>query len=109
MCPQGAEGDGSEDEEMDDEAMMKLDGSIAALFLEQKKKTEAKKHEKERARKEKVLVRDFKIKVPLQNQEDLPLFLVGICCHILADINHTTRQTASSLIISFDQICIWYQ
>ncbi|XP_062309890.1 myb-binding protein 1A-like protein isoform X2 [Osmerus eperlanus] len=57
------EGDGSEDEEMDDEAMMNLDGSIAALFLEQKKKTEAKKHEKERARKEKVLVRDFKIKV----------------------------------------------
>ncbi len=43
--------------------MMKLDGSLATLFLEQKKKIQAKKNEKDRMRKEKVLVRDFKIKV----------------------------------------------
>ncbi len=43
--------------------MMKLDGSLATLFLEQKKKVQAKKDEKDRLRKEKVLVRDYKIKV----------------------------------------------
>ncbi|XP_053337367.1 myb-binding protein 1A-like protein [Clarias gariepinus] len=58
------EDDGSsEDEELDDEAMMKLDENLAALFGEQKKKLQAKKDEKERLRKEKTLVRDFKIKV----------------------------------------------
>ncbi|XP_030647317.1 myb-binding protein 1A-like protein [Chanos chanos] len=57
------EEDGSDEEELDDEAMMKLDGSIAALFAEQKKKIQAKKDEKDRLRREKVLVRDFKIKV----------------------------------------------
>lgn len=43
--------------------MMKLDGSLASLFLEQKKRIQAKKDEKDRLRKEKVLVREFKIKV----------------------------------------------
>uniref|UniRef100_A0A8C1XQ50 MYB binding protein (P160) 1a n=1 Tax=Cyprinus carpio TaxID=7962 RepID=A0A8C1XQ50_CYPCA len=57
------EEDGSDEEELDDAAMMKLDGSLSALFLEQKKKIQAKKDEKDRLRKEKVLVRDFKIKV----------------------------------------------
>ncbi|KAF4074801.1 hypothetical protein AMELA_G00243550, partial [Ameiurus melas] len=57
------EEDGSEDEELDDEAMMKLDENLASLFGEQKKKVQAKKDEKERLRKEKTLVRDFKIKV----------------------------------------------
>ncbi|XP_073695834.1 myb-binding protein 1A-like protein [Garra rufa] len=57
------EEDGSDEEEMDDAAMMKLDGSLAALFLEQKNRIQAKKNEKDRLRKEKVLVRDFKIKV----------------------------------------------
>ncbi|KAL1273708.1 hypothetical protein QQF64_026522 [Cirrhinus molitorella] len=57
------EEDGSDEEEMDDEAMMKLDGSLSALFLEQKKRIQAKKNEKDKMRKEKVLVRDFKIKV----------------------------------------------
>ncbi|CAB1316566.1 unnamed protein product [Coregonus sp. 'balchen'] len=55
--------DGSDDDELDDEAMMKLDSSIAALFLEQKKKMQAKKDEKDKLKKEKTLVRDFKIKV----------------------------------------------
>uniref|UniRef100_A0A671QDS0 Polyadenylate-binding protein-interacting protein 1-like n=1 Tax=Sinocyclocheilus anshuiensis TaxID=1608454 RepID=A0A671QDS0_9TELE len=57
------EEDGSDEEELDDAGMMKLDGSLAALFLEQKKKIQAKKDEKDRLRKEKVLVRDFRIKV----------------------------------------------
>ncbi|XP_042579090.1 myb-binding protein 1A-like protein isoform X1 [Cyprinus carpio] len=57
------EEDGSDEEELDDAAMMKLDGSLASLFLEHKKKIQAKKDEKDRLRKEKVLVRDFKIKV----------------------------------------------
>uniref|UniRef100_A0A667YUL8 MYB binding protein (P160) 1a n=1 Tax=Myripristis murdjan TaxID=586833 RepID=A0A667YUL8_9TELE len=57
------EEDGSDDEDLDDEAMMKLDKSLAALFSEQKKKTQAKKDEKTRLHKEKVLVREFKIKV----------------------------------------------
>ncbi|KAM7374710.1 hypothetical protein PAMP_007351 [Pampus punctatissimus] len=57
------EEDGSSDEDMDDEAMMELDKSLAALFSEQKKKSQAKKDEKTRLHKEKMLVRDFKIKV----------------------------------------------
>nr|XP_023675248.1 myb-binding protein 1A [Paramormyrops kingsleyae] len=71
----------SEEEDLDDEAMMKLDGNIAALFSEQKKKIQAKKDEKEKLRKEKTLVRDFKIKVLdlveifLTKQADSPLVL----------------------------------
>lgn len=57
------EEDSSGDEDLDDEAMMKLDQSLAAVFLEQKKKTQAKKDEKSKLKKEKVLIRDFKIKV----------------------------------------------
>lgn len=60
---QATEEDSGEDEELDDEAMMKLDKNLEALFGEQKKKLQAKKDEKERLRKEKTLVRDFKIKV----------------------------------------------
>uniref|UniRef100_A0A665XBK2 MYB binding protein (P160) 1a n=1 Tax=Echeneis naucrates TaxID=173247 RepID=A0A665XBK2_ECHNA len=55
--------DGSSDEDLDDDAMMELDKSLAALFSEQKKKTQAKKDEKTKLQKEKNLVRDFKIKV----------------------------------------------
>lgn len=43
--------------------MMELDKSLAALFSEQKKKIQAKKDEKAKIKKEKTLVRDFKIKV----------------------------------------------
>ncbi|XP_067295675.1 myb-binding protein 1A-like protein [Pseudorasbora parva] len=57
------EQDGSDDEDLDDAAMMKLDGSLSSLFLEQKNRIQAKKDEKNRISKEKVLVRDFKIKV----------------------------------------------
>ncbi|XP_048839172.1 myb-binding protein 1A-like protein isoform X2 [Brienomyrus brachyistius] len=75
------EEDESEEEELDDEAMMKLDGNIAALFSEQKKKIQAKKDEKDKLRKEKTLVRDFKIKVLdlveifLTKQAESPLVL----------------------------------
>ncbi|XP_076017396.1 myb-binding protein 1A-like protein [Genypterus blacodes] len=57
------EEDGSSDEDMDDEAMMELDKSLAALFSEQKKKMQAKKDEKTKQHKEKVLLRDYRIKV----------------------------------------------
>lgn len=60
---QATEEDASSDEDLDDEAMMELDKSLAALFSEQKKKAEAKKDEKTKVHKEKMLVRDFKIKV----------------------------------------------
>ncbi|XP_008947458.1 PREDICTED: myb-binding protein 1A, partial [Merops nubicus] len=51
------------DEELDDEAMMALDKNISALFAEQQKRVQAKKDEKDKMRKEKILRRDFKIKV----------------------------------------------
>ncbi|XP_061211463.1 myb-binding protein 1A [Neopsephotus bourkii] len=51
------------DEELDDEAMMALDKNISALFAEQQKRVQAKKDEKDRLRKEKILRRDYKIKV----------------------------------------------
>ncbi|XP_070699639.1 myb-binding protein 1A-like protein [Pempheris klunzingeri] len=59
----GTEEDGSSDEDLDDEAMMELDKGLSALFSEQKKKMQAKKDEKTKLQKEKMLVRDFKIKV----------------------------------------------
>ncbi|KAM8835422.1 myb-binding protein 1A-like protein [Synchiropus picturatus] len=56
-------GDSSSDEDIDDDAMMELDKSLAALFTEQKKRVQAKKDEKAKLKKEKTLVREFKIKV----------------------------------------------
>ncbi|KAM4546786.1 myb-binding protein 1A-like protein [Fundulus diaphanus] len=57
------EEDADSDEDLDDEAMMKLDKSLSALFSEQKKKVQAKKDEKTKLQKERVLLREFKIKV----------------------------------------------
>ncbi|XP_061607912.1 myb-binding protein 1A-like protein [Phyllopteryx taeniolatus] len=51
------------DDDLDDDAMIELDKSLSALFSEQKKKIQAKKDAKAKMRKEKTLVRDFKIKV----------------------------------------------
>ncbi|XP_069470834.1 myb-binding protein 1A [Ambystoma mexicanum] len=51
------------DAEVDDETMLALDENIASLFAEQKKRIQAKKDEKEKIRKEKILRRDFKTKV----------------------------------------------
>lgn len=59
------EGDDS-DEDVDDETMMSLDEKLSSLFTEQKKRIQAKKDEKEKLRKEKILRRDFKIKVRIQ-------------------------------------------
>uniref|UniRef100_A0A1A8JRE6 MYB binding protein (P160) 1a n=1 Tax=Nothobranchius kuhntae TaxID=321403 RepID=A0A1A8JRE6_NOTKU len=57
------EEDASSDEDLDDDAMMKLDQSLSTLFSEQKKKIQAKKDEKTKLQKEKTLVRDFRMKV----------------------------------------------
>ncbi|KAG7246992.1 hypothetical protein CRUP_022442, partial [Coryphaenoides rupestris] len=57
------EEDGSDEEELDDEAMMSLDAGMATLFSEQKKKMEAKREEKVKVHKEKTLILDFKMKV----------------------------------------------
>lgn len=59
------EGDDS-GEDVDDETMMSLDEKLSSLFTEQKKRIQAKKDEKEKLRKEKILRRDFKIKVRIQ-------------------------------------------
>ncbi|KFP34045.1 Myb-binding protein 1A-like, partial [Colius striatus] len=58
-----ARGGDESDEELDDDAMMALDKNISALFAEQQKRIQAKKDEKDKMRKEKILRRDFKIKV----------------------------------------------
>lgn len=71
------------DEELDDEAMMALDKNISALFAEQQKRIQAKKDEKDRMRKEKILRRDFKIKVRGMfgvKTSCLPSVLVVTCC-----------------------------
>ena len=53
----------SDEEDLDDEAMMSLDAGLAALFSEQKKKMEAKREETVKVTKEKTLILDFKMKV----------------------------------------------
>ncbi|XP_056412387.1 myb-binding protein 1A [Hyla sarda] len=56
------DGDDSDDD-LDDETMMNLDESLSALFAEQQKRIQAKKDEKAKIREEKILRKDFKIKV----------------------------------------------
>ena len=60
---QATEEDASSDEDLDDDAMMELDKGLAAVFTEHKKNAQAKKDEKTKILKEKMLVRDFRIKV----------------------------------------------
>ncbi|XP_072325274.1 myb-binding protein 1A-like protein isoform X2 [Scyliorhinus torazame] len=57
------EGESSDEEEADDEAMMALDKNISALFAERRKRLQAKKDQAAKLRKEKALRTDFKIKV----------------------------------------------
>ncbi|XP_069613559.1 myb-binding protein 1A [Ranitomeya imitator] len=57
-----ADGEDS-DGDVDDETMMALDNNLAALFAEQQKRIQAKKDEKAKIREEKILRKDFKIKV----------------------------------------------
>lgn len=52
-----------DDEELGDEAMMALDQNLASLFAEQKLRIQARKDEKKQLQKEKVLRRDFQIRV----------------------------------------------
>ncbi|XP_039938221.1 myb-binding protein 1A [Hirundo rustica] len=85
------------DEELDDEAMMALDKSISALFAEQQKRIQAKKDEKDRMRKEKILRRDFKAKVLdlidvfLVKQAENPLVF-----DIIEPLLHLIEQSMSS-------------
>lgn len=65
--PQGAvDGEDDDDDELGDEAMMALDQSLASLFAEQKLRIQARKDEKNKLRKEKVLQRDFQIRVSVR-------------------------------------------
>lgn len=76
-------GEDESDEELDDEAMMALDKSISALFAEQQKRIQAKKDEKDRIRKEKILRRDFKIKVWDKYPKQRALTSQLACCSLL--------------------------
>lgn len=62
----GADGEDDEEEELGDEAMMALDENLASLFAEQKLRIQARRDEKNKLQKEKVLRRDFQIRVSLQ-------------------------------------------
>lgn len=116
--------------------MMKLDGSLASLFLEQKKRIQAKKDEKNRISKEKVLVRDFKIKVCVShglcliykyildyfylflsiNLEELFCFLVEVllCCNVNIHLfisDHTYKHTHTYIylvIIKYLFFLCWF-
>lgn len=57
------DGEDDGDEELGDEAMMALDQNLASLFAEQKLRIQARRDEKNKLRKEKVLRRDFQIRV----------------------------------------------
>ncbi|XP_048221117.1 myb-binding protein 1A [Perognathus longimembris pacificus] len=53
----------SDEEELGDEAMMALDENLASLFAEQKMRIQARRDEKNKLQKEKMLRRDFQIRV----------------------------------------------
>ncbi|XP_069338203.1 myb-binding protein 1A isoform X3 [Eulemur rufifrons] len=55
--------DSEDEEELGDEAMMALDQSLASLFAEQKLRIQARREEKNKLQKEKMLRRDFQIRV----------------------------------------------
>uniref|UniRef100_A0A673V5K9 MYB binding protein 1a n=1 Tax=Suricata suricatta TaxID=37032 RepID=A0A673V5K9_SURSU len=57
------DGEDDDGDELGDEAMMALDQSLASLFAEQKLRIQARRDEKDKLRKEKVLRRDFQIRV----------------------------------------------
>ncbi|XP_077021715.1 myb-binding protein 1A [Tamandua tetradactyla] len=76
----GADSD-EEEEELGDEAMMALDQSLASLFAQQKLRIQARKDERSKLQKERVLRRDFQIRVLdlievlVTRQPDHPLVL----------------------------------
>lgn len=51
------------EEELGDEAMMALDQNLSSLFAEQKLRIQARRDEKNKLQKEKMLRRDFQIRV----------------------------------------------
>ncbi|XP_004406190.1 PREDICTED: myb-binding protein 1A isoform X1 [Odobenus rosmarus divergens] len=89
-----------DDEELGDEAMMALDQSLASLFAEQKLRIQARKDEKNKLQKEKVLRRDFQIRVLdlvevlVTKQPENPLVLELL--EPLLDIIRRSMRTSSS-------------
>lgn len=69
---------------------MALDKNISALFAEQQKRIQAKKDEKDRMRKEKILRRDFKIKVGDGCLMRRPLAYQHISCSLLHAMSYLT-------------------
>nr|XP_025719857.1 myb-binding protein 1A [Callorhinus ursinus] len=96
----GAADGEDDDEELGDEAMMALDQSLASLFAEQKLRIQARQDEKNKLRKEKVLRRDFQIRVLalvevlVTKQPENPLVLELL--EPLLDIIRRSMRTSSS-------------
>ncbi|XP_045746098.1 myb-binding protein 1A isoform X1 [Mirounga angustirostris] len=94
------DGEDDDDEELGDEAMMALDQSLASLFAEQKLRIQARKDEKNKLRKEKVLRRDFQIRVLdlvevlVTKQPENPLVLELL--EPLLDVIRRSMRTSSS-------------
>ncbi|XP_040485773.1 myb-binding protein 1A [Ursus maritimus] len=89
-----------DDEELGDEAMMALDQNLASLFAEQKLRIQARKDEKKKLQKEKVLRRDFQIRVLdlievlVTKQPENPLVLELL--EPLLDVIRRSMRTSSS-------------
>jgi len=94
------DGEDDDDDELGDEAMMALDQSLASLFAEQKLRIQARKDEKNKLRKEKVLRRDFQIRVLdlvevlVTKQPENPLVLELL--EPLLDVIRRSMRTSSS-------------
>ncbi|XP_045842312.1 myb-binding protein 1A [Meles meles] len=94
------DGEDDDDEELGDEAMMALDQNLASLFAEQKLRIQARKDEKNKLRKEKVLRRDFQIRVLdlievlVTKQPENPLVLELL--EPLLDVIRRSMRTSSS-------------
>ncbi|KAL8198853.1 UNVERIFIED_CONTAM: hypothetical protein K2H54_026435 [Gekko kuhli] len=91
------------DEDVDDETMMSLDENLSALFAEQKKRIQAKKDEREKMRKERILRRDFKIKPvkKAQSSEHLLRDATGPNSQVLDLVEvFLTKQAENPLVFS---------
>ncbi|XP_004760570.1 myb-binding protein 1A [Mustela putorius furo] len=94
------DGEDDGDEELGDEAMMALDENLASLFAEQKLRIQARRDEKNKLRKEKVLRRDFQIRVLdlievlVTKQPENPLVLELL--EPLLDVIRRSMRTSSS-------------
>ncbi|XP_044104771.1 myb-binding protein 1A [Neovison vison] len=94
------DGEDDGDEELGDEAMMALDQNLASLFAEQKLRIQARRDEKNKLRKEKVLRRDFQIRVLdlievlVTKQPENPLVLELL--EPLLDVIRRSMRTSSS-------------